>query len=188
MEEISRDTIELAAGGDLNAFEQIYLQTSAFVFSVACRILEERQEAEEVTQDVFLKIYKNIEKFKFESSFKTWIYRIVVNTSITSLRKKIKVRSHYNDYAIEKKIQWEESQKDRGQLKEDNEYIVSKMLSFLSDDQRVCIILKNIEGLSCMEIAQVLNVNTNTVKTRLKRARDLMLKKFPNKKEVFHEM
>ena len=74
MQDIPKDVLIKAAEGDIKAFEHIYRVTSGFVYSVAFRITQNTQEAEEVTQDVFLKIHKNLKNFRFRASFKTWIY------------------------------------------------------------------------------------------------------------------
>ena len=86
MQEIERDLIEKAARGDKKAFEEIYCLSSGYVFTLALRVTNNREDAEEAAQDVFVRIYKNLKKFQFKSSFKTWIYRIAINTGINYIK------------------------------------------------------------------------------------------------------
>ena len=82
MHEISADILKKASSGDISSFEMIYNRTSDFVYNVALRILNNNEDAEEVMQEVFLTVYHKLKYFRFESSIKTWIYRIAVNRAI----------------------------------------------------------------------------------------------------------
>ncbi len=87
MKDIALDVLERASAGNMDAFEEIYRATSSFVYNVALRVTRNSANAEEVTQDVFMKIYRNLKGFQFRSAFKTWVYRITVNTAINRYRK-----------------------------------------------------------------------------------------------------
>ena len=87
IKEISNDLLQQASQGDIQAFEEIYKITSSFVYSMALRTIRNREDAQEITQEVFLKIFKNLKDFKFRSSFKTWVYRITVNTALNFIKK-----------------------------------------------------------------------------------------------------
>src|SRR4030043_1057235 len=87
MQEIPRDLINRAAGGDMAAFEAIYRLTSGFVYTVALRITNQAESARDVTKEVFVKIFRNLKNFQFRSSLKTWIYRIAANSAINAYRK-----------------------------------------------------------------------------------------------------
>ena len=91
MQEISKDILMQAAKGDIGAFEEIYRIASDFIFNVAYRITNNNEDAEEVSQDVFIKIYKNLKGFRFQSSFKTWIYRIAVNSAVNTSKKRTNI-------------------------------------------------------------------------------------------------
>ena len=82
MNSIDYQTIKRAAKGDLRSFEAIYRAYGGLVYRVAVRMVNNREDAEEVVQDVFLRIYDQLEKFRFESALKTWIYRIAINTTL----------------------------------------------------------------------------------------------------------
>ena len=174
MEDISKNIINQAVKGDAEAFEIIYKATSKYVYTVALRITNNLEDAEDVTQDVFLKIFKNINKFNFHSSLKTWIYRITVNASINACKKESKEMDRRDEYIIDVN-QHPSEEKELDEIKESNENLIASLLEILNPDQRACMVLREIEGLNYKEIAKILKVNINTIRSRLKRARDALL-------------
>lgn len=175
MENISTDILVAAAEGNMNAFEQIYKAASGFVYNIALRITNNGNDAEEITQDVFLKIYKNLKRFRFRASFRTWVYRIAVNTAISSYRKKIGEVRRRGDYDLALKTEAVASEVRSNADKEYNSSLVSRLLGILSPEQRACIVLREMEDLSYKEIARILKININTVRSRLKRARETII-------------
>jgi RNA polymerase sigma-70 factor (ECF subfamily) len=176
MQDIPKETLIEAQEGDLESFENIYKETSGFVYNVASRIVNNKQDAEEVVQDVFLNIYHNLNNFRFQSSFKTWVYRITVNCAINHVRKMAREKNRIKEYGNNliqagKTSQGPEVEK----INEGQEEIISSLLRILDVNQRACIVLRNIEGLSYQEISDTLKININTVRTRLKRAREKLL-------------
>jgi len=174
MQSISKHIIKQAAQGDMEAFEEIYRISSGFVYSIALRVTNNEADAEEVTQDAFMKIYKNLKDFGFRSAFKTWAYRITVNTAINAKKKELRRRSQQVDYDIAVKTISAPKTARSTFENEDNEKIISSMLAVLNPEQRACLVLREIEGLSYKEIAKVLGININTVCSRLKRARETL--------------
>jgi RNA polymerase sigma-70 factor, ECF subfamily len=176
MDLLSPDILRKAAAGDIDAFEQIYRAYSAFVYNVAYRMVEAREDAEEVTQEVFLTVHRKLGSFLFRSSLKTWIYRITVNSAINLLNKRN--RDHKgrvdSDYALEHVAAPDVGHDNLDT--EDRDQKINRLLGVLNPDERACIVLRNIQGLSYEETARALNVNLNTVRTRLKRGREKMLK------------
>ncbi|MDP8266360.1 MAG: sigma-70 family RNA polymerase sigma factor [Candidatus Aceula meridiana] len=171
MKPVALETITKAAQGDLYAFEEIYRTFCNFVYSISWRMSGNNEDAEEITQDVFLKVHKSLKNFERRSSLKTWIYRITINTTINyQKRKHLKTPVSLDEVGIEKFASPLPSSPD-----EEIQDRVNKLLSVLNDDQKICMILRNIEGLSYEEIAQSLKININTVRTRLKRAREKLL-------------
>jgi RNA polymerase sigma-70 factor (ECF subfamily) len=175
MQDITEDTLTKAAEGDLKAFETIYRAASSFVYNVSFRVVGNKEDAEEVVQEVFLTVHHKLKEFRFESSFKTWVYRITVNSSINMAKKMSRTRNNtvtfdeaINPPAVAADV---EARID----KEHNSKIIEDMLSVLNPDQKACVVLRNIEGLSYEEIAESLQININTVRTRLKRAREKIL-------------
>ena len=175
MQDVSKDILEQAAAGDVDAFEQVYRTYNRFVYSVALRMCRHHELAQDVTQDVFITIYDKLDRFRFESSFKTWIYRITVNTSINSLKKGSKMRD--KSVAFDDQFDYGQSADtvDAQVRKEDQQALIDRLLGLLNADQRACIVLRSIEGLSYEEIAASLQIPINTVRSRLKRAREKLL-------------
>lgn len=175
MQERSADILERAKGGDLRAFREIYESSSGFVYSIAVRMARNTADAEEITQDVFVKIHKGLRKYEGRASFNTWIYRITVNTAINFCRRRsaeMKKREHFEN-AGEAGVA--EHGAEKNLLKEDAERKLGELLAGLNEDQRACILLREIEGLDYRQIADVLKIKLNTVRSRLKRAREAMV-------------
>ncbi len=176
MDNISADILRKAAAGDIGAFEAIYRAYAPFVYNVAYRMVEAKEDAEEVTQEVFLIIHRKLNSFMFRSSLKTWVYRITANCAINLLNKRN--REHKSRVDMDDVLEFMPSLVNTRQHmeNEDHDYKVRMLLNLLNPDEKACVVLRNIEGLSYIQIAQSLNVNINTVRTRLKRAREKMLK------------
>lgn len=174
MQDIPADIITKAAGGDLESFELIYKATSSFVFNVAYRVVNNRQDAEEITQEVFLTVYHKLNTFRFQSSFKTWIYRVTANSAINYSKRISRERNRTVEFDDQVNAAPPQQNKEVVE-KEYHAKIVASLLNALNSDQRTCVVLRNIEGLSYQEIADVLGININTVRSRLKRARETML-------------
>lgn len=175
MTDISNDLVMKAAHGDMAAFEEIYKASSGFVYNVALRITNNRSDADEVTQDVFVKVHKNLRDFGFRSAFKTWIYRIAANTALNHCKwrgRHDKGNVEYNpvvhDIAAPDATGAERD-------KEDAKKSVVSLLEILDPDQRACIVLRELEGLDYRAIADTLNININTVRSRLNRAREKLI-------------
>jgi len=178
MEDIPREVVELAAKGDIGAFEEIYRATSSFVYNTAFQVTRNREDAEEVTQDVFLKVHKELGRFEFRSSLRTWIYRIAVNLAINAYKKSKRRDSRQNELDENMEVADARSRADDGAIREEDAKFINSILDTLNPDHRACVVLRNIEGLSYQEIADTLKININTVRTRLKRARERMIEVF----------
>ena len=175
MEEVTESVIRRAAAGDVDAFEIIYRRYSRFVYNVAFRVVRTREAAEEVVQEVFMAVYRKLKDFRFRASLKTWLYRITVNTAVNTARKQSREQDRMRMY---------KDQMTAGEIfpgmeaaadKEYAEKTVRVLLGHLNPDQRACLVLRSIEGLSYQEIAETLKININTVRSRLKRARETLL-------------
>ena len=176
MQDIPKETLLKAQRDDLESFENIYKETSGFVYNVAFRIVNNKQDAEEVAQDVFINIYNNLKTFRFQSSFKTWAYRITVNCAINHAKKMSRERNRIKEYGNNLIQTGEISQVPEAEKRNDGqEEVISSLLGVLDANQKACIVLRNIEGLSYREISDTLKININTVRTRLKRAREKLL-------------
>jgi len=176
MQPVPKEWLVAAAHGDTEACDRIYEATCDYVYSVALRITGNSADAEEVAQDVFLKAFKELRYFRFESSLTTWLYRITTNHAISALRKGGRIRARqveYNDalQPAERYCERPDAPMDR----EHDEARIRGLLEALNPEQRACIVLREIEGLRYHEIADVLGIRINTVRSRLRRARRAIL-------------
>ncbi|MBF0532068.1 MAG: RNA polymerase sigma factor [Candidatus Omnitrophica bacterium] len=176
MPEKSEATIRQAASGDITAFEEIYRTWSGYVYNVILRIVGYREDADEVTQEVFLTVYRQLKYFRFQSSFKTWVYRVAVNAALNRVKKTSKERSQMVAYDENLTPVAAEPEAEKRAQQEYLEQKAKDILDKLNPDQRACVVLRNIEGLSYQEIAAALKININTVRTRLLRARETLLR------------
>jgi RNA polymerase sigma-70 factor (ECF subfamily) len=174
MNNLSDEMIMRAAGGDEDAFESIYRSFSKFVYNVAWRIVSTHEDAQEVTQEVFLTVYRKLHMFRFQSSLKTWVYRIAINTAM-NYSKKMSIAKKTTEYNEQIHATSELGETNRRIDKEHNEVFIRQLLDALTPEQKACMVLRNIEGLSYQEIAETLNININTVRSRLSRGRESLL-------------
>ena len=186
MQEITDEVLRKASQGDLACFRTIYNAAGGFVYNVALRVTSNKEDAEEVLQEVFLTVYHKLKEFRFQSSFKTWVYRIAVNQAINYSRKAAKQRNRTVEYTEEFNAVSVNPEAGLNMEREAREKLVHKLLSDLNPEQRACIVLRNLEGLSYQEIAESLGININTVRSRLKRAREALISF--GKEVVHHEL
>ena len=184
MKEITREIIERAASGDESAFEQIYKASAGFVYSITLGVASDREEALEVSQEVFIKVFRSLGSFRYQSSFKSWLYRVAMNTALGRRKKGLAdpAAPGAND-DFDTLIDLNRPDSSCGERKflqgEEVEGLMA-LLQLLSPEQRECIVLRELQGLSYKEISDTLGININTVRTRLIRAR-LALMKFAGK-------
>lgn len=175
MEDISAGLVKSAAEGDMAAFEKIYRLSSGFVYSVALRVLMSHADAEDVVQEVFVKVHANLRNFASRSSFRTWLYRVAMNITINFYNKRKRGAARMADRGGETGDIPSDAADPRESGRDDNERALSALLGRLSPDHRAVIILRELEGLSYIEIARSVGTNVNTVRTRLKRAREALI-------------
>jgi RNA polymerase sigma-70 factor (ECF subfamily) len=172
-----RELVRRAQREDKEAFEELIRRHQNRVFAVAGGILRRREDVEDISQQVFVKAYFSLKKFDQRAAFSTWLYKITVNECWDLLRKK-KVRPlvYEADLSEEQARQVASSElgtdpkPDVSQRLEAKEQ-VERLLDGLDERDRVMLMLKEVEGFSIEEIAEVLELNANTVKVRLFRAR-----------------
>jgi len=174
--------------GDISAFEEILLRHQDKIYNLCRRMLGNSHDAEDAAQDVFLKAYQNLNRFKPESSLHTWLFRIAVNTCIDYKRKPFfeslfKTSTEGDVFVIDRPA--DSPSPDRLYESKQIDDAIQLALSRLSAKLRVVIVLKEIEGLPYDKIAEVLDVSIGTVKSRISRAREELkefLKKFREQK------
>ena len=175
MSDIPKKVIEKASQGDMAAFEEIYRATSGFVYNIALRITNNRDDADEVTQDVFVRVHRNLGAFGFRSSFKTWIYRVAANTAINHCKAAGRRGRGQVEYDPVRHDRQAPDTSREALDKEDAASALRPLLAALDADQRAVLVLREIEGLDYRAIADTLKININTVRSRLKRAREKLM-------------
>ena len=156
--------------GDKAAFEQLVIRHQELVFSLAYKLTGNREMANDVAQEAFIRAWKAIEKFRGDSTFSTWIYRITVNTAWT-LRKKAKKHSTLNiDDTYEPIVIDEKKDPELVAINSDLSSVLINALDKIPIEQRIIVELKNIEGRSHKEIADYLDISVTAAKVRLHRA------------------
>jgi RNA polymerase sigma-70 factor (ECF subfamily) len=167
------DAIESAIVGNENGYRYLLEKYQKYAFSIAIGIVRNEENAEEVVQDAFIRVFKHIAKFNKSGKFSTWLYRIVYNTSLTSLRGKrgIDIRSLNEPENYELNIPDNYSDGFDNLVKSDKVTFVNKAIANLSEVENLVVTLYYTNECSIIEISQITGWNTSTIKTRLYRAR-----------------
>jgi len=167
---------------DEMAFREIVDRYQAKVFSIIYGILRNRNDAEDIAQQVFAKIYFSIKNFDFRSSLLTWIYKITVNECYDYLRKKrVRKLVYESDFSSEDSLRMENSDPATDQAPAVDQRLaqhdlIMKLLSKISEEDRSLILLKEVEGHSVEELSEMTGMNENTIKVKLFRARQKLVK------------
>jgi len=143
---------------------EIYREHSKYVYNVAMRVMGSREDAEDITQNVFIKLFKNMDAFRGESSIKTYLYRMTVNEGIDLMRKRSAETRKIEK--VDKPVSYKE--KDRTEL--------DSLLATLPEEQRIPVIMSQITGFSYKEIAEILEISEGTVKSRINRGMQMLIK------------
>lgn len=169
--------ISNAINGDMSAFEKIISMHEQSVYRIALRYTKNESDALDISQETFIKVYRAISSFKGDSSLSTWIYRIASNVCIDHIRKNnkppevplYKTDENGNTYDINvpSPIGNPEEYVDSAETMDE----IACALNKLSDEHKEVIVLRDIEGFSYAEIADILEVEEGTVKSRIARAR-----------------
>jgi len=174
-----KELVRLAQDGSTDAFEALVTKYQSKVFSMALSFTRNREAADDIAQDVFLKAYLALPKFHLKSEFGTWLYRIAVNHVKDVLRKKGRAREVSLEDVREISVA-DENLMEKAEMEKEAEArkgLVHKFVQGLPEKYRVIITLRDIQGLAYDEISQVLRLSQGTVDSRLHRARRLLRKK-----------
>jgi RNA polymerase sigma-70 factor (ECF subfamily) len=159
-------------------FEEIFVSYEKPLYNYVLRMVRDGQLAEDLTQDIFIKIYQNLENFHGDAKLSTWIYRIATNTYLDYFRSAGHKREMRTDH-------WEEDGNDHWKIEEAEKVLsideqlvkseisscVREFVNTLPEDYRAVIVLHDLQGLKNREIAEIMNCSLDTVKIRLHRAR-----------------
>lgn len=170
--------IKKAKKGDSAAFSALMEQHFAMIYNLALRMSGNPDDASDMTQEAMIKLFKNIGAFEGKSKFSTWVYRVAANTCLDELRKikrkkAVSLDAEYETedgsvgYEAEDTAPTPDVSAERSELKT----IVAKAVSRLGEEYRTAVILRDINGLSYTEIAEVIGCSVGTVKSRISRGR-----------------
>ena len=189
MEEKKEQPEWLSAAKQKNkrALEKLVKENESLVYHIAYRMMQNEEEAKDVSQEIFIKVYRNLQKFDEKSAFSTWIYRIAVNTCIDALRKK----------KGKEVVSWEEQTQHQKEnvtdttetpeevyLQKEKQLQIIDMIQNLSPEHKAVLLMRDMEDMTYGEIAECLSVSLGTVKSRIARAREQFKKEFLAKKEL----
>jgi RNA polymerase sigma-70 factor (ECF subfamily) len=158
--------------GDRSAFNQLVLKYRSRVMGVAARMIGDRAEAEDLAQDVFVKAYRALRDFHGEALFSTWLYRITANSCLNHRKKQTRERRLTEVVDDLEPLRCDPSSNPHSALERKQLTAqLEKAIGGLPEDQRMVLVLREIEGLSYEEIADCLALELGTVRSRLHRAR-----------------
>jgi RNA polymerase sigma factor (sigma-70 family) len=182
--------IEQVLAGNSNAFRLLVDRHKNSVFNLALRICGNREDAEEIAQDSFLKAYRSLGSFRMKSSFGTWLYRIVYNTAISRLRLRKKGILLLEDFPADA-VDFIRSDGNEEEAEQDfRRALVNFALQKINEEERGLISLYYYEEMNTDEISEVTGISRSNVKVRLFRARQKMLEiieKVETEKLIYHE-
>jgi RNA polymerase sigma-70 factor (ECF subfamily) len=180
---VEQELIEKARGGDASAFNQVVLAYRKRILGTIARLIGRPEDVEDVAQEVFVRLYYSLDQLRTAEVFEPWLYRLTVNASYDYLRRsKRRAESRMADLSEQQvlmadslaggKQQVEDQQK--GKVRE----FVDALFRHVSEEDRLLLTLKEVEGLSLKELEKIYSVNENALKVRLFRARQRVLKAY----------
>lgn len=177
-----QELVDRARTGDQSAFEQLVLEHQNKVYSLAFRMVNDREEAADLAQEAFLKAWQGLPAFQGESSFATWIYRLTTNLCIDYIRRQ-KRRQEVQpvaslddpDNGLGEPADWKQDPQ-RHVERQELRRALALALQALPDHQRQILVMRELSGLSYQEIGQALDLDLGTVKSRIARARKTLQK------------
>lgn len=166
--------------GNPHAFDKIVIKHKNMVFGLCYKILNNFDDADDCSQEIFVKVYRSLHNFQFKSAFTTWLYRIAVNTCKNKLNS-LEFRQKKKDRSLEQVKNFEQgtgnSTPDKVVEVNETNRIVQEVIQALPAKYKILIILRDMEGKSYDDIAQITGLKLGTVKSKLSRARDLLKEK-----------
>ena len=163
--------INLVLNGDTNAFAVLVGRYKDFVFTLSLKLLQNREEAEEAAQDTFVKIYKSLARFKGESKFSTWIYKITYNNCLDRLKKQKRNRpmvaiNEYTEHEVKSLMNVLDTIEEN-----ERQQMIKSCLDLLPAEESFLLTLYYFNENSLKEIAVIMGINENNVKIKLYRSR-----------------
>ena len=194
MDVTEKKLIELSVGGDIEAFETLIQSHQKKGYNIALRMTKNPDDAQELSQDAFVRAFTSIGKFRGDSSFSTWMYRITINVCTDFLRKRNKTVSLSIEQGAavgedERPLQIQEDGPGPEELSEKKQLkdLVRDAMDSLSEEHREVLVLRDLMDMPYRDIANTLNVNEGTIKSRINRARENLKKIIIQRQELFQD-
>jgi RNA polymerase sigma-70 factor (family 1) len=173
-------------------FKTIYNQYKLLVYNVALHYLQNIEDAEEITQDVFVQVHQNLDRFKANSTIKTWIYRITINKCLDFIKHK---NSKKRFFMFGKKSENEDELNSISTFEhpgialenKENAALLFQTINELTENQKTAFILSKLDGLSNPEISEVMNVSISSVESLIFRAKATLKEKLSDKFENYRK-
>lgn len=175
------ELLQLAQRGDVTAFNQVVTAYRRRILGTISRLIGRPEDVEDVAQEVFLRLYFSLDQLRTPEVFEPWLYRLTVNASYDYLRKsKRRPESRMSDLSEQQVMMADAAAGSKAQTEEGDRRrvrdTVNSLLASVSEEDRILLTLKEVEGLSLKELEQIYHVNENSLKVRLFRARQRVLK------------
>ncbi len=192
LQKYENDLIERCKRGEMSAFDELVSHYEKRVFNFAYRIAGNYDDANDVAQEAFVRVFNSIHTFRGDANFTTWIYRIVTNVYLDERKKSKSHRQTSLDEYIEldensvsRQIEDDTPHPDEVVEEKERDSALQKAINELPDYQRIIVTLYHLKHVSYEEIAEMLNLPIGTVKSRLNRSRLALKEKLENQPELF---
>ncbi|MDD4297974.1 MAG: sigma-70 family RNA polymerase sigma factor [Ruminiclostridium sp.] len=193
MDENEKNLVEKSAEGDIDAFETLIKSHQKKVYNIALRMTKNPEDAQELSQDAFVRAFIAIKKFRGDSSFATWLYRITMNVCTDFLRKRNKAtvvsieQSVYENQQTTMQLTDDEPGPDEISEKNQLKKLVKEAMELLPPEHREVLILRDLLDMTYKDIANTLSINEGTIKSRINRARENLKKVITSRSELFQD-
>lgn len=182
--------IERCRRGDMRAFAELIAPYESKVYALAFRMCGNHSDAADLAQEAFIRVYSALSSFRGEAAFSTWLYRIVTNVCLDELRRRSRTMLEFyagsGEEALRHRMVYygEEQGPEEAYERKEIRLTIEEAIQALPEEQRMVIILRDVEGYSYQEVAEMLSLSLGTVKSRLNRARE-NLKELLARRELF---
>lgn len=190
-DDIEKTLLNKAKQGNIIAFEKLIISHEKTVYNIAYRMFNNEEDAKDIAQEVFIKIYKNLNKFDGNCKISTWIHRITVNTCIDELRKRkgketssIDSLIDLDDSEVQKQYTDNSFNPEQSLINKEDIEDLKNAINLLSENHKTLIVLRDIQGLSYNEISEITQISLGTIKSRISRARIQLKNIIMNNKEL----
>ena len=183
-----KELLEKAKAGGVESFEILIQAVRQKAYQIALSYLKNQEDAEDALQDSLLKIYRGLSRFQETSRFSTWVYRVVVNTCLDHIKKNKRQKDRILSFSGEDReenpfdavsmLRDESAEPERHMLQKEKTQIILACLERIAPSLREVVVLRDVQGFSYGEIAQILDISEGTVKSRLSRARQAVKEMF----------